>query len=325
MSKSRKKSNRRAPVTNQAWVWVILLIVVIVLISLGLEWLKSDYSPKPEIVPHQTEHHKLPPRETTQKPLSSIHEQYSSTHQKAKPSKPLSGPVSTTQAPYYFGTGKGVIALIIDDMGSDKKSADTLIKIGVPLTFSVIPGLAASRSVAETAKAHNYQVMIHMPMEPQGYPKQRLEKNGLLLSQDDDEIASRVSSYMEEVPYAVGANNHMGSAFTENSEKMEVVLKDLKGKGLFFIDSRTTPNSVGYSLAKKMGVKTGTRNVFLDNVQNSDAINKQLKEAATIARRKGSAIVICHPHSTTIKTLQESLPELAKSGITFVRVSQLVK
>jgi uncharacterized protein len=162
-------------------------------------------------------------------------------------------------------------------------------------------------------------------MEPQGYPKQPMEKIGLLVSMEDGEIEKRVNGYFGFVPFAAGANNHMGSRFTENAEKMEVVLKVLKGKGMFFVDSRTSPASAGYRTAHALGLKCGARQVFLDNVQDEAAIGKQLAQAAAIARKKGSAIAICHPHPSTIRALKAMMPKLAREGITFVHASRIVK
>jgi hypothetical protein len=165
--------------------------------------------------------------------------------------------------------------------------------------------------------------MVHMPMEPEGYPRQPMEKIGLLVSMAEPDIVERVNGYFRAVPFAVGANNHMGSRFTQSAEKMDVVLKVLQGKGVFFVDSRTSPASVGYQRARALGLRCGTRQVFLDNVQDEALIGKQLAQLAAIARKKGSAIAICHPHPATIRALKALLPQLAKEGITFVHASAL--
>lgn len=106
---------------------------------------------------------------------------------------------------------------------------------------------------------------------------------------------------------------------------MRVVLDTLKGRGLFFVDSVTTPKSVGLRLAKELGMKSGRRNVFLDNEQDGTYILGQLNQAVRLARKTGAAIAICHPHPATIQTLEAALPGLAQRGITLVPVSRLVK
>ena len=219
----------------------------------------------------------------------------------------------------------GTVAIIVDDMGSSLKEANELLSIGIPITFSIIPGLQKAKGVAEAAKASGHDVMVHIPMEPQGYPNQKLEANGLLVAYSEEEIVSRSEMLLAAVPDAVGANNHMGSRFTESEEKMSPVLGVLKKHGLFFIDSRTSPRSKGFELSHKMGLKSATRNVFLDNEQDVAAIKKQLNSAALMARKKGGVIAICHPHPATIAALKEAVPELQKTGIRFVPAGKLVR
>jgi polysaccharide deacetylase 2 family uncharacterized protein YibQ len=223
------------------------------------------------------------------------------------------------------GGGKGQLAIIIDDMGSGMQEARSLAAIGVPLTFSIIPGLQNCREVAAFAAGSGIETMIHIPMQSKGWPQRRLESNGLLVSMEDDDIREHVERYFKDVPRAVGANNHMGSEFTEHEHQMSTVMGELKGKGLFFIDSVTTPRSVGQRLARDMGMRSARRSVFLDNEQNSAYIMGQLNQAARQARKNGGAIAICHPHPATIETLTAALPGLRQQGIILVPVSRLVR
>jgi len=256
---------------------------------------------------------KLPPRPTEQ-PVAL--EDYSSavlSHPEAvPPKKPLT-------------IRHGTVAVIVDDMGNSMHEADALLAIGVPITFSIIPGFAKGKEVAEAAHRKGGEVMLHIPMEPKGYQQKPFEKNGLLLALSNEEIDKRMAGYLGVVPYVVGANNHMGSRFTEDRPKMLIVLSVLKGKGMFFIDSKTTPASVGDKVAREIGVPTASRNVFLDNEQDVAAIQAQLEKLAAMARKTGSAIGICHPHKTTLQALAATLPVLKAEGINFVYASALVR
>jgi uncharacterized protein len=246
------------------------------------------------------------------------------------PSPPEEGPVAIKPPlPSAAGAtpsqGAGVVAIVIDDMGSSLQEAEQLLAIGVPLTFSVIPGLPKARQVAELAHLRGAEVMIHIPMEPRDYPERRLEANGLLTSYPDDEIARRVNGYFQAIPHAFGANNHMGSRFTEDSGKMGVVLRVLRHHHALFLDSVTSDRSVGYSLSRQLGVRTVRRDVFLDNVQDVGAIRHELERVAALARRGVSAVAICHPHPATIRALSQSLPGLQREGIRFVAVSAVAR
>jgi hypothetical protein len=219
----------------------------------------------------------------------------------------------------------GRLAIIIDDMGSSMQEARSLAGIGVPLTFSIIPGLHSYREVAAFAASSAIETMIHIPMQSKGWPERRLESNGLLVSMDDAAIGEHLEEFMRNLPKAVGANNHMGSEFTEHEDKMRVVLDKLKGRGLYFVDSVTSPRTVGMRLAREIDMKSARRSVFLDNEQDGVYILGQLNQAVRLAKKTGGVIAICHPHAATIRTLEAALPGLAKQGITLVTASQLVK
>ncbi|GFE58950.1 divergent polysaccharide deacetylase family protein [Geobacter sp. AOG1] len=313
MATRRKSTNRRKPSPGGRRPLLALLVVILLIAGIFylLERVKSRIPLPPPAPPAVMERQKIPPR-AAETPV--ILREYTSV---VTPPAPKAKPRQRVTAP-------GTVAIVIDDMGSSMDEARQLLDINLPLTFSIIPGLAKSRAVAESVHAKGRQVMIHIPMEPKGFPQRKLEKNGLLLSESNADIERQVADYLQSVPYAVGANNHMGSSFTENSEKMGVVLKVLRGKGLFFIDSKTSPASVGYSLAKKMGMPAGVRQVFLDNNQDVAAITVQLEQVAAVARKRGSAIAICHPHRQTIQALAAAMPRMQREGIQFVAASELV-
>lgn len=217
------------------------------------------------------------------------------------------------------------LAIIIDDMGSSLSEARSLAAINVPLTFSIIPGLRADTQVAAFAASRSIETMIHIPMQSKGWPARRLEANGLLVAMDSEELRERVSGFVQHLPGAVGVNNHMGSEFTEHEEKMADVLQILKNNNLYFIDSVTSPESAGTRVAQRVGIKSGRRNVFLDNEQERNYILGQLGQAVRQARKNGSAIAICHPHSATIAALAAALPGVAAQGVRLVPASELVK
>jgi polysaccharide deacetylase 2 family uncharacterized protein YibQ len=305
-SSRRKKSGGGRPL-----VALLVSVVILVLAFFGLEMLKKGTIGKPATAPKEEVRQKMPPRPES---LPAGQKKYSS----------AVTPVPKS-AKRIKQVGPGTVAIIVDDMGSSMEEARALLKINLPVTFSIIPGLPKAKAVAEAAHGRGREVMLHVPMEPKGYENKPFEKNGLLLAQSDDEIVRRLDGYFRSVPYADGANNHMGSRFTEDRAKMRTVLGVLKGKGIFFIDSLTTSASVGETLAREMGIETASRSVFLDNTQDVAAIRKQLDQAAAVARKRGSAVAICHPHPATIQVLTTAMPELQREGINFVSASQLVR
>lgn len=303
-NRRRKKGNRRP---------ILIALAVFVLVVCGTLFLLDRFTRPTPVRTAATERQKIPPRTTE---LPAVLEEYSSAvlppQEAVHPKKPLK-------------IRRGTVAIIVDDLGSSMHEADQLLAIDVPITFSIIPGLARAAGVAEAAHRKGGEVMVHIPMEPKGYRQKPFEKNGLLLELSDEEIEKRLEAYISAVPHATGANNHMGSRFTEERGKMQAVLGVLKGKGMFFIDSKTTPVSVADKLAREMGVPVASRNVFLDNEQDVAAIRVQIEKLAAMAMRSGSAIGICHPHKATLQALALSLPALKAEGITFVYASALVR
>ncbi len=165
--------------------------------------------------------------------------------------------------------------------------------------------------------------MLHLPMEPRSYPRINPGDGVVLVSMENDTILKVLHRDLGEIPFVVGVNNHMGSRFTENKEKMVVVLEELKRRGLYFVDSRTSRSSVAFDLAKQMEIRAARRDIFLDNDLSEGALRLQMDRLLNLARNRGHAIGIGHPHRETLgflTKLQLSLKEEAE----VVPVSSLV-
>jgi hypothetical protein len=218
------------------------------------------------------------------------------------------------------------VAIIIDDMGSSKRRARELINLDAPITLSFFPLSRNSRKLAQEASEKGKEVILHMPMEPHGFPGINPGKGALLMSMADGELHRQIHENLEAIPFIKGVNNHMGSRFMEDDKRVSILIEELRGRNLFFLDSRTTPKTVGYRIAKKMGIKTGQRDVFLDNSSYNEAeIRKNISALAKIAKTEGKAIGIGHPHPATIKSVREMIPKLKKRGVEIVPLSQIME
>ncbi len=216
------------------------------------------------------------------------------------------------------------LAIIIDDMGYDRASADAVFALQYPLTLSVLPGLPHSADVDEEAKRRGYQVLLHLPMASTGNSKP--EAIELRPGMSAEEVSQTVAQMLATVPDAIGANNHQGSEATADPNLMAELMPVLREYKLFFVDSRTTTATVAYDIARQMGVPAAYRNVpFLDDAADAASIRRQLAQAIRDARKQGTAIAIGHPHPVTLQVLQEILPQLGSQGVTLVFVSQLVQ
>lgn len=216
------------------------------------------------------------------------------------------------------------VAIVIDDLGYNPRIDAAFIKLNAPISFSFLPFGPHTKETATLAHNCGKNVLLHLPMEAASSPESKVGPGALFLSMDSDTIAAQIQADMEVVPYVKGINNHMGSKFTADAGKMEIVLREIKKKGLFYLDSRTTPLTRGLSVARSMGVRSAERDVFLDNKQETNAIRAQIARLISKARTHGSAIGIGHPHPATYQVLKEDLPVLKKQ-VEIVPVSELVE
>jgi polysaccharide deacetylase 2 family uncharacterized protein YibQ len=219
--------------------------------------------------------------------------------------------------------GTARLAILLDDLGSDRSAADAIFALQVPITLSVLPYHAHSQEIAQEARKRGCEVMLHLPM--QSVANETPEQQELRPGLKREEVEDIVTKMLESVPEADGVNNHQGSQATSNGTLMDELMPVLREAGVFYVDSRTTAGTVAYDTAKRDGVKTAFRNVpFLDDVQNKAAVKRQLQIAIRGAKEKGEAIAIGHPHAVTLEALREMLPEAKKQGVRLVLVSEVV-
>ena len=220
---------------------------------------------------------------------------------------------------------KGEIALIIDDFGYRQDMIAEFAAIRQPFTFAVIPFKPYSRDAAAKGLASGHQVMLHLPMEPMSGIESAEVSTTIRTAMSADQIRELIDRATASLPGIVGVNNHQGSKATANRNLMESVMRDLRPKGLFFVDSRTNGRSVAAETARREKVKTTENDLFIDGMAEVAYVKKQLRAAGDMAIRMGSVTVIGHARPTTAAALREMIPELEARGIRFIFVSQLVR
>lgn len=228
-------------------------------------------------------------------------------------------PVETAKVPM-----RGVIGLIIDDFGyRNDHVSNGFLQLPGKLTYAIIPGHDYSQLFSKKAYDAGYEIIVHLPMENIG--KTYGEEEYVLMSYfQDDEIKNRINKAFDLLPESIGLNNHQGSRGTADSRVMTLVAGVIKEKKKFFIDSRTTNNSLAETTMRKYGVPTNKRDVFLDNELDEEKIKIQLLELADVSEEKGIAIGIGHVKPQTLNVLAKEIPVLQKKGFRFEFVSNLV-
>lgn len=223
------------------------------------------------------------------------------------------------------------LAIIIDDFGLDRAGIKEMMEIDRHLTFAVMPFLRFSKKDAITAHEKGYEAIVHLPMQSSRSINSRiLGPSPVKLGQCDEEIKKIVTDSIEDIPYAVGVNIHMGALSSEDERIMTCVMEAAGEKKLYFVDSRTSQKTVCDAVAKKVRIKFARRNVFLEHAsKNITYIKKQLSLAGDIALRNGCAIAVGHVGynggEVTAEAIKEMIPQLESKGIKLVFVSELFK
>jgi len=218
---------------------------------------------------------------------------------------------------------KPKIAIIIDDLGYKLREGKRSINLAYPLTLAIIPSSPHAKVFAEAANCHEgKEILVHLPMTPD---RSIAWEAGLNQDMDEQEFTQTTEYLLSKVPFAIGVNNHVGSKLTQDRERMDWLMAVLERKQLFFVDSRTTPASVAGEAAASAYIPFAARDIFLDNIRDPDAINKQLDLLVAVALKQGQAIAIGHPHKETLSVLEKRLEEIQQQGFELVGISELLQ
>jgi len=322
---SHKRTQKRKT-KNRVIIWVYILTVVLIVFNLllldtlisikkGWHFLPMPfYAPFSSIFSHKvTKENTLPFKKYAVVPHDISKD--SLLKHKAKHTKRSKGKIPL----------KPTIALVIDDLGYNPELAEELFKLDFPFTVSVLPNLRHSSAIANRAVERGKEVLLHLPMEPYDYPNIQVERGTILTSMEDSQIREMIEKALKGLECAVGANNHMGSRLVENEDKMRIILDEMKKKGLFFLDSRTSPRSKVPDIAQRLGVKAIERDVFLDGQSDINYIHTQMDKVVNLAKDNGYGIAIGHLHPTTIHALKTYLPKLRDGSIKIVKLSEVIE
>ncbi|UYN92999.1 MAG: divergent polysaccharide deacetylase family protein [Enhydrobacter sp.] len=225
--------------------------------------------------------------------------------------------------PFRLPSATPLVAIVIDDIGLDRPRSRRAWELPGPMTMSFLPYARDLATQARAARARGHELMLHLPMEPNG--RNDPGPQALLVSLSMAEIRQRTVAALDSFDGYAGVNNHMGSRFTAYRPGMEAALRQFKIRGLMFLDSRTTAQSVGDQLAHELGVPSIVRHVFLDDDDTIEAVRRKLAESEVVARRQGFVVAIGHPHEATLQALMEWLPTVQAKGLALAPASAIVR
>jgi len=219
---------------------------------------------------------------------------------------------------------KKKVAILIDDIGYDPGALKRLLALKVPIAFAVLPSTPNARSSAEAIHRAGKEVLLHVPMEPHGYPDHDPGRGALFASMTTSEIRRTLETDLRSVPHVEGVNNHMGSKFMEQREPLHVVFDLLRERDLYFVDSVTTDASVAGALAQETGLRFATRDLFIDDTEDRSRARTQMERLLSTRDHWDGLLLIGHPYPETVSALEEMLPRFRSQGIDIVPLSVMV-
>lgn len=220
--------------------------------------------------------------------------------------------------------GQPAIAIVIDDVGIDRRRSQFVVDLPAPLTISMLPYARGLDGQAAAARAAGHELLVHVPMEPHDHTVDP-GPEPLLTALSHDELHARLDRALAAFDGYVGVNNHMGSRFTEDRTALAEVMETLQSRGLLFLDSRTSETSAAFGEARLQGVPAAQRDVFIDHDPSPAAIDAALLQLERVALRQGYAVGIGHPKDATLDALREWLPHAADMGFALVPISTIVE
>jgi polysaccharide deacetylase 2 family uncharacterized protein YibQ len=242
-----------------------------------------------------------------------------------RPSVIAGGPAWQRNArPLVAAGGIPAVAIVIDDLGLDRERTERSLRLGRDVTMAFMTYADGLPQWLGQARSGRHEILVHVPMQPEAASVDP-GPNALTVGLSEGEILARLRWGLDRMDGYVGANNHMGSRFTEDAAGMRVVLEELQARGMLFLDSRTTGHSACAAVAATVGLPFASRNVFLDNDTSVSAVRAQIMVLEQVARKHGTAIGIGHPHDGTLTALAEWLPLAASRGIAVVPLTSAMR
>jgi len=235
---------------------------------------------------------------------------------------PPQAPLEVVRQPPPAAAERPRIALVIDDLGRSLRDVEALAALDIDITYAVLPFETRTREVVADLSGRGVEYICHMPMQPRGGANPG--PGALTLAMSPAELRQAARQALAAVPGARGVNNHMGSSISAERQAISQVLAVVSEAGLYYLDSRTSADTLGYSVARQLGVPAGERQVFLDTERDPRFIEQQFERLLRLARQRGGVIAIAHPYRETLEILAREVPRARAAGLEFVRLSELL-
>jgi polysaccharide deacetylase 2 family uncharacterized protein YibQ len=225
------------------------------------------------------------------------------------------------QSSNSFAQQVGILSIVLDDMGYNRSDLQAL-SLPKEISFSILPFTPLGKLLAKKAHQQGRELLLHIPMEAKSN-NSKLGKGALMVAMQEKEFKATLKRSLHFLPDAQGINNHMGSRLTEQITPMRWTMEVLKKQGLYFLDSRTSRQTIAEISAKTSGIPALRRHVFLDNIKTEEAINKEFQRAIRLTKTNKAVVIIAHPYPVTLRFLQNKFTKTT-TNLKLITLSQLI-
>ncbi len=215
------------------------------------------------------------------------------------------------------------LAVVVDDLGYSLERAERVLALPDAVALGMLPFAPMTADIVRRARITGHEIILHQPMEPLPANRHHAARGTLTVDMSPEHFAAQIDEALRAVPGIVGVNNHTGSRLTQDADAMRRLMGHIAARNLLFLDSRTTADTVAYAMAREARIPALQRDVFLDHVASTEAIEAEFHRAVAIARRRGYAVIIAHPHDASLSYLQRTLSRLP-DGVTLVPLTRLI-
>ncbi len=219
--------------------------------------------------------------------------------------------------------GSPTVAICVDDVGNGDDYLPEWLAIETPITFAILPYSSKGTSDAQTLEAAGQKVLLHLP-EENDPPHSFSGQGQVTCAMEQASVDQVLDADAAQVPGMVGLNNHQGGKAGNDIGLQRRVVDWARRHGVFVLDSNASSQPVAYIAAGEVGMPVRINNIFLDEKTDPEHIRSAMRLLAERARRKGTAIGICHfGRPTTAAVVGEMIPILQAEGIRFDFVSNV--
>lgn len=311
----RSKSRRRRSRTSSRWLAAVLWSALAIGVFVTIWWIASwsDEAPAPSTEAVAASSTGSVPTPAADRPEAV---------DRGEVAAPAGSARDVREPNLKPSQGPARVAVVIDDLGRSVGTIERLRGIGVPITYAVLPYETRTSEVVRALADSGQEMILHLPMQAKG--TQNPGPGALSVDMTPERVREVTARALDQTPGVIGVNNHMGSAFTADATLVAAVMDEVSARGLIFLDSRTTPETVGAAQARAAGVPWIERSVFLDNERVEEAIRARFLEGLGVAAERGQAVLIGHPYPETMAVLEREIPRARDRGFEFVGISRLV-